>query len=95
VDHLLLPTEENPADLLTRGITSSQPVDHYGYCSKLIGPPPTIELQALAVTGTEFQPPSALEPDQTGRYIMCRRHVQPQHLPLTVSSHGLHVSIHC
>ena len=74
------PTQDNPADLLTRGITTSQlklselwkhgpqwlacddswPTWQYS---------PTVELQALAVTATEFQPSNASESHPTG--IQC------------------------
>jgi len=74
------PTEDNPADLLTRGITSSQLESSTLWtCGPQWLPfrtdwptwkfSPTVELQALAVTATEFQPTSAPEPQSTG--IQC------------------------
>ena len=74
------PTQDNTADLLTRGITSSQLKSSTLWTcgpqwlpSKPNWPTwqfsPTVELQALASTATEFQPSSAPASDLTG--IQC------------------------
>ena len=74
------PTGDNPADLLTRGITSSQLKSstlwnrgpqwlpfHTSWPTWEFSP--TIELQALAITATDFQPSTSVSPESTG--IQC------------------------
>ena len=71
------PTQDNPADLLTRGITSVQLKSSSLWShgpqwlpSQAIWPTwqpsPTIQLQALAVTASEFTPTTDQSPDITG-----------------------------
>ena len=98
------PTEDNPANLMKRGITSSQLKSlKLWECGSQWLPSqiswPTwkftltiIELQALAVTAAEFQPSTSLVPVSTGMHfiIFCCK------LQLTrtvVGSHSLHITV--
>ena len=74
------PTKYNPADLLTRGITSSQlkSSELWNHGPQWLPSPeswptwkfsPTIELQALAVTAADFQPGTTVSSESTG--IQC------------------------